>query len=213
VRAPALHASQVPRRRVGREAAAWNFDPAPDRLDCAVPEKEIPLEALLLSPAVWLVAAIALGIGVLLGRSLGGGSARREAERARALQEQLEQAQAEQARYRAQVSDHFVETSRRLRDLTTQYKAVYEHLADGARALCPEGVVAIAPSLAEALPATAGTHHDPADEAQLDLELDPEPSRWTRTGGADRDEELGPLLEEEPAPPPVQASESLSRFR
>ena len=173
------------------------------------------METLLQSPLVWLIAAGALVVGVLLGRALAGRGARREAERARALEEQLQRAEAEQTRYRAQVSDHFVETSRRLRDLTVQYKAVYEHLADGARTLCPEGVVSIAASLAEALPATAGAG-DPAaaDEAQLDLDLDEEPGRWSRADvGRDRDDELGPLLDEEPPAPPSLAGEPLSRFR
>jgi uncharacterized membrane-anchored protein YhcB (DUF1043 family) len=172
------------------------------------------LEPLLQSPLVWGIAAGALVVGVLLGRALAGRGARREAERARALEEQLQRAEAEQTRYRAQVSDHFVETSRRLRDLTVQYKAVYEHLADGARTLCPEGVVAIAPSLAEALPLTAGAGAAAADEAQLDLDLDEEPGRWSRADvGRDRDDELGPLLDEESPAPPTLAGEPLSRFR
>src|SRR5690606_28886567 len=39
--------------------------------------------------------------------------------------------------------------SRLLRDLTLQYRNVYEHLAEGARTLCPEGAQLLAPSLAE----------------------------------------------------------------
>jgi uncharacterized membrane-anchored protein YhcB (DUF1043 family) len=37
------------------------------------------------------------------------------------------------------VSEHFGDTSRLLRDLTLQYRSVYEHLSEGARALCAEG--------------------------------------------------------------------------
>lgn len=172
------------------------------------------METLLQTPAFWALAALALVVGIGIGHAIAGGGARREAARARALEEQLGRAEAEQARYRAQVSDHFVETSRRLRDLTLQYKSVYEHLADGARSLCPEGVVAIAPSLAEALPVTAGAAVEAAvDDAQLDLDLDEEPGRWSRADvGIDRDDDLGPLLEEDvPAPPTT--SEPLSRFR
>lgn len=157
-------------------------------------------ESLLSSPIVWLFAAGGLVLGLLLGRALAGRGARRDAERARELEDKLARIEEDHARYRAQVSGHFTETSRRLRDLTLQYKSVYEHLADGARTLCPEGAVAIAPSLAEAaLPANASGAGEAAatqdtsadDDAQLDLELEP-------------------LLDEEIPPPPPP---DLSRFR
>jgi len=41
--------------------------------------------------------------------------------------------------YRGKVTDHFVGTSERLRDLTFQYRSIYNHLAEGAGELCPEG--------------------------------------------------------------------------
>ena len=155
------------------------------------------------SQLLWLVAAAGVGIGVVIGWFLGRSGSRREADRARELEQQIERAQADHAQYRTQVSQHFVETSRRLHDLTLQYRSVYEHLADGARTLCPEGSVAIAASLAEAaLPESATTAIDPAidDEAQLDLELDA-PGRWAAT---DRDHDLGPILDEDAPPPPVE---------
>lgn len=164
------------------------------------------MDQLLQSPIVWGVAAGGLVLGVVLGRLLGRAGARRDVERARELEDQLTRVEEDHARYRAQVSDHFGETSRRLRDLTLQYKSVYEHLADGARTLCPEGAVAIAPSLAEALPANAATSASPPpDDAQLDLELDALPGRWKHTDAGD---DLEPLLEEEAPPAP-----ELSRFR
>ena len=152
---------------------------------------------------LWLAgiggALIGLVLGVVLGRSRSRGDANRVLE----LEEKLRLAESDHATYRSQVSGHFVETSRRLHDLTLQYKSVYEHLADGARTLCPEGAVAIAPSLAEAaLPETVGA--SPAaperDDSQLDLELDA-PGRWSADPGAD--DELGPLLDEEAPPPPT----------
>lgn len=154
---------------------------------------------------LWLAgvggALIGLVLGVVWGRSRSRGDANRVLE----LEEQLRLAEADHATYRSQVSGHFVETSRRLHDLTLQYKSVYEHLADGARTLCPEGAVAIAPSLAEAaLPETASAGPDAAerDESQLDLELDA-PGRWAADPAED---ELGPLLDEEAPPPPTRAS-------
>jgi uncharacterized membrane-anchored protein YhcB (DUF1043 family) len=152
---------------------------------------------------LWVAAAGGLVVGLLIGALVARSGARREAARVRDLEEQIGRAEAEHAQYKTQVSQHFVETSRRLRDLTLQYKSVYEHLADGARRLCPDGAVAIAPSLAEAaLPAEAGAPHaHEVDDAQLDLDLDAS-DRWH--GAEHRDDDLGPILDEEtPAPPPV----------
>ena len=98
-----------------------------------------------------MVGAMLLA-GVVLGFLIG---RRSSAARVRALQlegeleelrKEQERAQAEiQAgrekldRYRGKVADHFAGTSERLRDLTLQYRAVYNHLAEGAGELCPEG--------------------------------------------------------------------------
>jgi uncharacterized membrane-anchored protein YhcB (DUF1043 family) len=43
--------------------------------------------------------------------------------------------------YRGEVVEHFTGTSQLLRDLTHQYREVYDHLATGASRLCPEGSV------------------------------------------------------------------------
>jgi len=151
---------------------------------------------------LWLAGVLCLLAGIVLGALIARFGLRRDSARARQLEEELRAAEAEHSRYRAQVSEHFSETSRRLRDLTLQYKSVYEHLADGARSLCPEGAVEIAPSLAEAaLPAAASAAAAPDDDTQLDLELDP-PDRWVAAAHEDEDD-LGLLLDEEveaPAP-------------
>jgi uncharacterized membrane-anchored protein YhcB (DUF1043 family) len=65
------------------------------------------------------------------------------------LLEQLGTARDEHAAYRLNVMDHFSGTSDLLRDLTVQYRSVYEHLTKGASTLCPEGFV----GLTEGLPA------------------------------------------------------------
>ena len=64
----------------------------------------------------------------------------KETERVRA---ELAASREEQAGYRSQVSDHMVGTVDRLRDLALQYRAVYDHLAEGAQQLCPERFAAI----------------------------------------------------------------------
>lgn len=159
------------------------------------------------SQLLWLTAAGSLLVGILVGVLLARAGSRREATRARELEEQLRTSEAEHARYRGQVSEHFGETSRRLRDLTLQYKSVYEHLADGARTLCPEGAIEIAPSLAEAaLPIAASRALPDEPDSQLDLELEP-PDRWAAAAREDEDE-LGPFLDEEVSTPPAEKGAS-----
>jgi uncharacterized membrane-anchored protein YhcB (DUF1043 family) len=68
---------------------------------------------------------------------------REELERAqteiREGREELERTREGLESYRGKVTDHFVGTSERLRELTFQYRAIYNHLAEGAGELCPEG--------------------------------------------------------------------------
>lgn len=43
--------------------------------------------------------------------------------------------------YRNEVTSHFTETSELLKEMTLQYRSIYQHLAEGAEALCPEGTL------------------------------------------------------------------------
>jgi len=156
----------------------------------------------------WIAAALAaialFGIGFRFGRRTG----RDAIDRARDLEERLAIAEEDMTRYRTQVSEHFDETSRLLRDLTLQYRTIYEHLSDGARTLCPDGANLLAPSLAEALPpeaseARTAEHDDGSDESQLDLELGAS-RRWSRAREEAAREEatrgdanLEPILDEQ----------------
>ena len=98
-----------------------------------------------IAPEAWLIVS---GLGLLIG-VVGFALGRRSAEGAaqiRELEGALDDARAaadgataELERYRGNVADHFAETSEKLRDLTLQYRAVYDHLAVGAGELCPEG--------------------------------------------------------------------------
>jgi uncharacterized membrane-anchored protein YhcB (DUF1043 family) len=118
-----------------------------------------------LAPEVLIPAAAALAglvLGVLFGRT-----GRRARQRVEELEVrvserearigQLEAAQAElEARlttaeaerdeasdalagYQQEVAGHFSQTSELLKEMTLQYRNIYEHLAQGAEALCPEG--------------------------------------------------------------------------
>jgi uncharacterized membrane-anchored protein YhcB (DUF1043 family) len=106
-----------------------------------------------------LVPTLALALGLALGLVLGRRTNRLRAY-ARELEGRLEEDRLQRERllaeltaerealkrtreelegYRARVASHFGGTSRLLRELTLQYRAVYDHLAEGARTLCPEG--------------------------------------------------------------------------
>lgn len=92
-------------------------------------------------PLLWLALAVALGVGYGLGTLLS--SRGQSAARVRELERELDTTREEFESYREQVSGHFTDTSKHLRDLALQYKTVYEHLADGARALCPDSAMPI----------------------------------------------------------------------
>lgn len=90
-----------------------------------------------------LLLQIAAGLGLfLLGLAAGLVLRRRDAgarARAAALESQLAETQQELEGYRARVEKHFEHTSHLFRDLTDQYSSLYNHLAEGARTLCPDG--------------------------------------------------------------------------
>ena len=142
-----------------------------------------------IAPELWLIAAgVALLIAVAsfaIGRRSGF-----LAQQIRELTGALDDARAEADgardeldRYRGSVADHFAETSEKLRDLTLQYRSVYDHLAAGANSLCPEGFQLLEEGLAaDALPQSAGPEELETDEL---LPSDSEPERE-----ADLDPEL-----------------------
>lgn len=93
-----------------------------------------------------LVGIVLVAVGIGLGVSLG----RRGDARVRALEAELEQARAERARYQEQVAQHFGRTATLFRDLTQQYGTLWQHLATGARDLCPERVAALEEQMGQA---------------------------------------------------------------
>jgi len=111
-------------------------------------------------PGLLIVAAcVLLGGGFAVGRLTGSSRERvrdlqgkiEEAQKERELaQASVEAAKAEIARlgeereeYGSRVVDHFSATSELMRDLTVQYRAVYDQLTRGATSLCPEGSVGL----------------------------------------------------------------------
>jgi uncharacterized membrane-anchored protein YhcB (DUF1043 family) len=86
-----------------------------------------------------------VGIGVALFLAgLGAGFALRRGDastRQRIVQLEVELSESKRLAeaQQASVEKHFEKTSDLFRDLTENYTALYSHLADGARTLCPEG--------------------------------------------------------------------------
>jgi uncharacterized membrane-anchored protein YhcB (DUF1043 family) len=59
-------------------------------------------------------------------------------QRARELEQQLQATQSELDAYRGKVSQHFQKTAELFEDMTDRYRAVYQHMAGSAQALCQE---------------------------------------------------------------------------
>lgn len=134
--------------------------------------------------------AIGFGLGLLRNRANGRRAhdlaarletANKERELSReelnVARETLRRVEREHQAYRQQVSDHFGGASDQLRALTLQYRTLYEHLAQGASALCPEGFKGLEGGF-EALAAQAG--EDDAARAPSDAQTTP--------GSEERDE-------------------------
>jgi uncharacterized membrane-anchored protein YhcB (DUF1043 family) len=139
--------------------------------------------------ALVALTLVGLGIGVLVGRHGTAG-----AERARALQAELDAQRAELERvqgeklainaelekarheaegYRTRVVEHFYGTSEQLRSLTLRYRELFEHLAEGARELCPEASNALQAGLDLPALGEGSDLAEPALEADTaDLEAD-----------------------------------------
>lgn len=77
------------------------------------------------------VLIIAGAIGFLMGRRTTAGS-----QQARELEKRLDQVTRDKQLFEDRVTDHFAETATRLNALTENYRAVHEHLAEGANTLC-----------------------------------------------------------------------------
>ena len=75
----------------------------------------------------------------------------------------LKQLENEQAQYRKQVDDHFVNSAILFKGLTDQYRDVYRHIATGADELCSEEAKALHIEMAETalLKQTPDSHSTP----------------------------------------------------
>ncbi len=84
-----------------------------------------------------------LGIGLVVGIIAGLYFARLDDvsnKQKKALQQKLESAEQQLKAYQSQVTEHFLKTASLVNSMTDSYRAVHEHLAMGARALCDNQV-------------------------------------------------------------------------
>lgn len=143
---------------------------------------------------------IAASAGALVGLLIGRRNSR-DRLRCQELEAELAGVREGAARYREEVATHFSKTSELVRGLTLQYRAVYDHLADGARTLCPERTMELAQGDA-ALALTSGADRAAAAEpAAGDPSHDESPA-------AESAEAESAEAEEPAAPGPAREPES-----
>ncbi len=106
-----------------------------------------------LVPTLTVIAVLLVGFGF---GWLMGTRKRDNQDRTRELEQRLEQALTSRADYEAEVTEHFQKTSSLLNQLSSDYRAIYQHLASGAEILCdgaaPIQIPTESTSNAEALP-------------------------------------------------------------
>ena len=94
------------------------------------------------------------------------------------LESQLDQVKQDRADYEAEVSEHFSQTADLLHKLTSDYRAVYTHLADGAEQLCGDRI-----SISEAaLTAPATDSIDKPHLVEVEQPLDYAPKKPDEQG-------------------------------
>ncbi|WP_455204413.1 ZapG family protein [Kaarinaea lacus] len=85
-----------------------------------------------------------LGIGLVLGVVAGLYFGRLDDvsnRQKKELQQKLDDAEQQLGNYKSQVTEHFLKTSALVNDMTDSYRAVHEHLAQGAKSLCDTQVM------------------------------------------------------------------------
>src|SRR5690606_26071980 len=88
---------------------------------------------------IWLTGIICFAIGMCVGAILFR-QLMSDTVRVKQLEEKLAALQSEHEEYKQSVHNHFTTTARLFHNLTDSYRDVYNHLASGAQALCPDNV-------------------------------------------------------------------------
>lgn len=117
---------------------------------------------------VWVTGFICLAAGAVAGYFLAG-RVNAGPTRIAELEQQLQDMQRSNARYRDEVSEHFSTTADLVQQMTDSYRDVYQHLASGAQDLC-SGEVArrLLPASGDGLPNPALISDDARVQAPRD---------------------------------------------
>jgi len=86
---------------------------------------------------IWIVALGCFLVGAAAGALLFK-TFRSDEAQVRDLKKQLQQLSEEHENYKSHVHSHFGSTSRLFNQLSDSYRDVYQHMAEGARQLCPD---------------------------------------------------------------------------
>jgi len=90
------------------------------------------LEGVALAPLVSaLIALVGVLVGLGIARFVLPGT-----RKIKRLEAEIEQLRREHGEYRGRVNSHFHKTAELIGNMTASYKAVYDHLSDGAQTLC-----------------------------------------------------------------------------
>jgi uncharacterized membrane-anchored protein YhcB (DUF1043 family) len=84
---------------------------------------------------LWLTGIGFLAVGIALGYFVAG-RVNNNPTKIGELEQQLQDLQRSQSRYRDEVSEHFSTTAELVQQMTDSYRDVYQHLANGAQELC-----------------------------------------------------------------------------
>lgn len=139
-----------------------------------------------------IIAGLVLfaGLGIFIGTRISA-----DKKRIRELEGELSAAKKELETYRISVNDHFKKTSELFSRMTDSYKAVYLHLAEGARTLCTNDAALLKPAEGEFMKlGHAGNVQEPgkaatAPDAENDARIPVEPAAES---GGKPDETAGP---------------------
>lgn len=133
-----------------------------------------------------------LSIGLVIGIGVGAYASRLDMFRSKKqleLEQKLHDTQEELGQYRKDVTQHFVQTSSLVNDMTESYRAVFDHLSHGAKQLCGDQVHTTRLDFPDTHLIEDTAETDETSEADLDLEAKTETAAEDEVMSADIAEE------------------------
>lgn len=120
---------------------------------------------------LWLIGIGFLAVGIAIGYFLAG-RVKNNPSKIVELEQQIQDLQRSNSRYRDEVSEHFSTTAELVQQMTDSYKDVYQHLASGAQDLCSGEVASkLLPASSEAVFGIAQSENNDEDSDDGDGEI------------------------------------------